>query len=81
MSAPEFYTYLGTCQMVGLLGGLKGAADYETMVREGRENTPAGLATPGMAAQSIAHLVIMGFIVIGNITYLILHRRGRGEAR
>ena len=67
VSAPEFYTYLGTGQMVGLLGGLKGAADYETLVREGMENTPAGLATPGMAAQSISHL--------------ILHRRRKGGVR
>ncbi len=81
VSAPEFYTYLGTGQMVGLLGGLKGAADYETLVREGMENTPAGLATPGMAAQSISHLVIMGFIIIGNISYLILHRRRKGGVR
>lgn len=81
VSAPEFYTYLGTGQMLGLLGGLKGAADYETMVREGRENTPAGLATPGMAAQSIAHLVIMAFIIIGNISYLVIHRRRKGAPR
>lgn len=81
VSAPEFYTYLGTGQMMGLLGGLKGAADYETMVREGRENTPAGLATPGMAAQSIAHLVIMAFIVMGNISYLVIHRRRKGAPK
>lgn len=81
VSAPEFYTYLGTGQMLGLLGGLKGAADYETMVREGRENTPAGLATPGMAAQSIAHLVIMAFIVIGNISYLVIHKRRKGASK
>jgi len=62
-------------EMVGLLGGLKGAADYETMVREGVENAPPGTATPGMAAQSIAHLVIMVFIVIGNIAYFSGKRR------
>ncbi len=70
VSAPQFYPYLGTGQMVGLLGGLKGAADYETMVRVGVENPPAGTATPGMAAQSVAHLVIMLFIILGNISYL-----------
>ncbi len=32
VSAPQLYTYLQTNQMVGLLGGLKGAADYETLV-------------------------------------------------
>lgn len=70
VSAPQFYPYLSTGQMIGLLGGLKGAADYETMVRIGVENAPAGTATPGMAAQSVAHLVIMIFIILGNISYL-----------
>ncbi|MBN1433257.1 hypothetical protein JW921_00755 [Candidatus Fermentibacterales bacterium] len=77
VSAPQFYPYLGSGQMVGLLGGLKGAADYETLVRQGVEDAAPGTATPGMAAQSIAHLVIMGFIVIGNIAF-IAGRRARG---
>lgn len=81
VSAPEFYPYLGAGQMVGLLGGLKGAADYETMVREGTVGAPPGTATPGMAAQSIAHLVIMFFIVLGNITYLTVHKGRKGAAR
>ena len=78
VSAPQFYPYLGTGQMVGLLGGLKGAADYETMVRVGVENAPAGTATPGMAAQSVAHLVIMLFIILGNISYLAGKKRKGG---
>ncbi len=47
VSAPQFYPYLGTGQMVGLLGGLKGAADYETMVRLEEDNAAPGTATPG----------------------------------
>jgi hypothetical protein len=76
VSAPEFYTYLGTGQLLGLLGGLRGAADYETILRQRVEGAPGGLATPGMAAQSVAHLVIMGFIVIGNVAFLA-GRKGR----
>ncbi len=78
VSAPQFYPYLGTGQMIGLLGGLKGAADYETMVRVGVDNAPAGTATPGMAAQSVAHLVIMLFIILGNISYLANKKRKGG---
>lgn len=81
VSAPEFYTYLGTGQLVGLLGGLKGAADYETLIRQGASGAPGGTATPGMAAQSVAHLVIMVFIVLGNITYLTTRRSRKGAAR
>lgn len=81
VSAPQFYPYLGTGQMVGLLGGLKGAADYETMVREEEDNAAPGTATPGMAAQSVAHLVIMLFIIIGNIAYLSSEKKKKGGAR
>ncbi|MCK5117260.1 MAG: hypothetical protein KAR44_11720 [Candidatus Aegiribacteria sp.] len=71
VSAPQFYTYLQTGQMVGMLGGLKGAADYETLV--GIEGGPA---VRGMAPQSVAHLVIMLFIVIGNVAYLSEKKKG-----
>jgi hypothetical protein len=76
VSAPQFYPYLGAGQMVGLLGGLKGAADYETMVRLGVTGAPPGTATPGMAAQSIAHLVIMIFIIIGNAAFFAGKKKG-----
>ena len=71
VSAPQFYTYLQTGQMVGMLGGLKGAADYETLL--GFEDGPA---VRGMAPQSVAHLVIMLFIVIGNVAYLSEKKKG-----
>ena len=51
--------------MVGLLGGLKGAAEYEALIKQ------KGTATAGMDAQSIAHLLIVLFIVLGNIAYFI----------
>jgi len=81
VSAPEFYTYLGTGQLVGLLGGLRGAADYETILRERIPGAPGGLATPGMAAQSISHLVIMGFIVIGNVAFIAGRSKRKGGAK
>ncbi|MBN2609586.1 MAG: hypothetical protein JXA64_10770 [Candidatus Fermentibacteraceae bacterium] len=71
VSAPQLYTYLQTEQMVGLLGGLKGAADYETLV--GIEN---GEAIRGMSPQSVAHIAIMLFIIIGNIAYFTQKRKG-----
>lgn len=71
VSAPQLYTYLQTEQMVGLLGGLKGAADYETLV-----GLPEGEATEGMTPQSVAHIVIMLFIVIGNVTYFMQRKKG-----
>jgi hypothetical protein len=42
---------------------MKGAAEYEQMVGV------TGLGKRGMDSQSIAHLVILLFIVVGNIAY------------
>jgi hypothetical protein len=80
VSAPQFYPYLQQRegerpQMEGLLGGLRGAADYETLIER-----PA-LAAAGMSAQSIAHLVIMVFIVIGNVTYFATRDRKKKGGR
>lgn len=65
VSAPRFYSYLDAKQLVGLLGGLRGAAVYESLVQE------KGKGLSGMDAQSIAHLVIIFFILLSNVLYLI----------
>ncbi|MEW5702925.1 MAG: hypothetical protein AB1792_11950 [Candidatus Zixiibacteriota bacterium] len=67
---PEYYPYLQTGQIFGILGGLKGAAEYETLV-----GTP-GPAVDGMKGQIVAHAVIILFIIIGNIGYFAV-RRGK----
>lgn len=64
VSAPSILPYVNEQkQLTGLLAGLKAAAEYEKLV-----GAPA-LATAGMDAQSLAHLIIIIFIVIGNINY------------
>ena len=61
VSAPEYYPYLQTGQLQGLLGGMAGAAEYEALVKH-----PA-LAMRGMDAQSLAHLFIAFLIILGNL--------------
>jgi hypothetical protein len=61
--APKFYAYVRANQLVGLLGGMKGAAEYEDLVGA------IGMATAGMGAQSMVHLMIIFFIIMGNIAY------------
>lgn len=68
--APQQYAYLSSGQLAGLLGGLKGAAEYETLVNK------KGRGLRGMDAQSIVHLLLVGFIVLGNVI-LIYQRRKR----
>ncbi len=73
VSAPAFYPYLQTGQLVGLLGGLKGAAEYEALVGY------RGPASRAMDPQAIAHGVIILFIVLGNITYFWERWRTRAK--
>jgi hypothetical protein len=61
VSAPEYYPYLQSGQLLGLLGGMAGAAEYEK-VREEK-----GSATKGMDAQSMAHLFVALCIILGNV--------------
>jgi hypothetical protein len=69
ISAPRQYQYLASGQLTGLLGGLKGAAEYETLVdRKDR-------ATAGMDSQSIVHALIVVFIILGNIVLLNERRK------
>ncbi len=64
VSAPAILPYVNEQKQIhGLLAGLKAAAEYEYLVDK------PGTATKGMDAQSIAHLLIIIFIAIGNINY------------
>ena len=70
VQAPTMLPYVNEQQqLVGLLGGLKGAAEYELLI-----NKP-GFATKGMDAQSVAHLIIILFILIGNIGYFATRKQ------
>ena len=72
--APDLYPFLDSGQLNGLLGGLAGAAEYETLIDH------SGTASKGMSAQSFAHLIIVAFVIIGNAAYFI-SRRTRPEQR
>lgn len=75
--APQLYPYYPS-QIVGILGGIKGAAEYESELKSRHEHF-ADMDTPGlrmMGPQTLAHLVVMSFIIIGNI---ILFRTRRKE--
>lgn len=68
--ATTFYPYLSSGQLSGLVGGLKGAAEYEQLIQR------PDLGVKGMESQSLAHLTIILLIILGNVSYLRLRRRG-----
>lgn len=63
--APKFYAFVSAGQMTGLLGGMKGAAEYEKLL-----DRPAR-ATSGMDAQSLLHLLIIALVIAGNVGYFV----------
>ncbi len=109
--AADNYPYLQSGQLIGMLAGIKGAAEYEKLVDvfaayedvdfpNGREfskeiikeeNVPItgnyeiyGNKIPykfkkariGMNAQTVAHLMIIIFILLGNIGYFVNRKKG-----
>ncbi|GIV21388.1 MAG: hypothetical protein KatS3mg023_3139 [Armatimonadota bacterium] len=66
---PETYPYLASGQIVGTMEGMRGAAEYERLLKK------PGLATVGMGSISLAHVLIMLLIVIGNIGYFATRAR------
>jgi len=67
--APGYYPYLDSRQLCGMLVGMRGGAEYEGLLKE------PGQATRGMTLQSMAHLLVAGLVVLGNIGYLATRRR------
>jgi hypothetical protein len=84
VSAPKYYAYLNSGQLVGMLGGLKGAAEYEKLLSAQYpqmdryyHGTKYFTATKGMDAVTAFHLMMMAFIVAGNVAFLILRFQKR----
>jgi len=78
----DILPYVENGQIRGILAGMPGAAEYESLVevelKEMELSVKPGKASSMMAAQSIAHVIIVLFIILGNITYYIT-RKNKGE--
>ncbi|NLH88644.1 MAG: hypothetical protein GX460_10670, partial [Firmicutes bacterium] len=61
-------TYVQSGQCKGILAGLRAAAEYEKLTGK------KGTGTVGMDAQSIAHILIVAFVVLGNIGMFVVRR-------
>ena len=81
IQATDILPYVKNGQIRGVLAGMPGAAEYESLVEEELQkmdiNSKPGKASGMMAAQSIAHVVIVLFIIFGNITYFITRKKNR----
>ena len=65
------YPYYQAHQILGFLGGLKGAAEYEALLGK------PGMGIKGMDAQSVAHGLMVVFIIVGNVGFFLARRAKR----
>ncbi|MEW6051003.1 MAG: hypothetical protein AB1644_08090 [Candidatus Zixiibacteriota bacterium] len=68
----QFDPYVSSGQLYSLIGGLRGAAEYERLLAVG------GGGARGMLAQSASHIYIIVLVIIGNVLYFRTGRKGRG---
>jgi len=73
--ASDYYPYLQSGQIFGLIPGVKGAAEYEQLVDR------PGDAARGMPYQVMSHALILVFMVIANIGYIARQRSLRQAKR
>lgn len=79
VEAPLLYPYYNAGQLEGLMGGLLGAAEYEALLTQKypRFTERAQTALIRMFPQTVAHMVIIAFVLIGNISFFVLRRAER----
>ncbi len=64
VKVPDAFAYYTAGQIFGIIESLKGAAQYEVLLGK------PGAAVKGMDAQSLAHLMYIGLILVGNLAFL-----------
>jgi len=74
VQATEVYPYLRSGQLVGLLGGMSGAAEFEKVLGE------KGKASTFLLAQMFGHATVMAFVIIGNVAFFVLRRKKKDPA-
>jgi len=75
--APDNYPFLQTGQLVGQLGGMKGAAEYEQLIVDAGYYHKGDMASKAMNAISFSHLLIITLILLGNIGYFVTQHLGK----
>lgn len=73
LAAPSYLPFYNSKQVVGILISLRAAAEYEVLI----QRVGISGASSAMVSLSLAHVTIVGAVIVGNIA-LLLARRNRG---
>ena len=79
---PEAFNYLDSGQLVGMIPGLPGAGEYQVKYDKQYPPAPGQNRPPSKAAAfsnsaSFAHLLIIAFILLGNVAMILERRQNR----
>lgn len=69
VQAPFVYPFLRAGQLIGLLGGMRGGAEFEKLTGYQAK------ATTFMLSQTFAHAIVIFFVIVGNIAYFVTGRK------
>jgi len=72
VSAPGMMPFVQSGQISALLPGLTSSAEYEQILKQ------PGLATAGVDAVSMSHLLVVLLVVIGNVAFLAYRGSSKG---
>jgi len=81
MSA-DYYQYLQSKQIFGIIPGIKGAAEYETLLIKNNEKSQKiidfdAIGLSAIPYQTLTHAVILIFIILSNIGYFATRKKKR----
>lgn len=78
VSVPGMMPFYAAGQIIGILNGLAGAGEFEYLVNKDYPEYPYEQG-PGLDAQSVAHVLVILFVVIGNVGWAI-RKYGGGKS-
>jgi hypothetical protein len=76
--ASDYFIFIQSGQIIGQMGGLRGAAEYEVLLEQNGVYPTTDKAFQGMDVQSVAHIAIFLFVLLGNIAFFAggFHKKG-----
>ncbi len=77
VDGPNYFPFLQTGQVKGLIAGGRAGAEFEGILKERGILKGVGDATRSLGSQSLSLLVIIAFIILGNIGHFAGRQRGQ----
>ena len=61
--------------MVGMMGGILGAAEYEGLLKKNNIRNQFGIASASMFVQTVVHYILVAVIILANVATFIINKQ------